>query len=112
MTATLRPDFQGPHFGLAALSVILATLLAAGCFNDGFTNSGTIGGGGRFALVIEPARTSIEGTHFLVDTATGDLWRLDENADVAQRWLRISDAPADVTELDQPHFAAGGPRED
>ena len=84
------------------LLLLLAVVMGVGgCFNDGFTNSGSIGGGGRFALVIEPGRTSVDGTHFLLDTATGDLWRL---ASDGTSWVRLSEGPTDVTELTVPHL--------
>lgn len=84
----------------AALALLLAI---AGCFNGGgFHNQGVVGGGGRFALVIEPGRTPIDGTHFLLDTATGDLWRLASNGPDSLQWLRLSTGPEDAVELQLP----------
>jgi hypothetical protein len=79
------------------LCVVCLTVVA--CNNDNISNEGVIGGGGRFALVVEPARTSIDGTHFLVDTATGALWVLKTDDAGRSQWTRIADAPRDVQPL-------------
>jgi hypothetical protein len=81
------------------LVVLAACLCATACNNDNISNDGVIGGGGRFALVIEPARTAIDGTHFLVDTATGDLWMLKADGSGHGQWSRVADAPQDVKPL-------------
>ncbi len=52
-------------------------------------------------LVIEPNRTDLAGTHFLVDTMNGDLWRLDASASTA-RWIRTADGPDDLADFALP----------
>ena len=79
--------------------VLAACLVTAACNNDNFSNSGLISAGARFALVIEPARTSIDGTHFLLDTATGDTWTLKSGDGGAERWVRVAEGPSDVKPL-------------
>jgi len=89
------------HAALAS-GVIVGLGLAAGsgCLNDAVhTFHGWSGGAGRFALVIEPARTAIEGTHFLLDTATGDVWRMESDDGRRGGWVRLGDAPADARPL-------------
>ena len=84
-------------FSLRALAG-LASLGAVGCWN-GSHNETLVEAGGRFALEIETGRSDLVGTHFLVDTATGDLWRLDTRGGGAPIWVRIADGPPDA----QPH---------
>jgi hypothetical protein len=81
----------------------LGFALGAGCANGAFHNYRARinqGGAGRFALVIEADRTPIEGTHFLLDTATGDVWRMDSSDGRRGSWLRLGDAPEDVRDLE------------
>jgi hypothetical protein len=89
-------------------SIVLAglALAGAGCFNDAFRGHEfqASGGSDRFALLIEPDRTLVEGTHFLVDRATGDVWRLDVAGRTRGTWVRLADGPADAAEL-PPHPA-------
>jgi hypothetical protein len=81
--------------GLAAFA-----LAGAGCFNDAFRGHEFIDTGSeRFELVIEPDRTLVDGTHFLIDRATGDLWRLDVSSRTKGTWVRLADGPSDVSEL-------------
>ena len=78
-------------------------LLLAGssCFNDAFRGPEYQGdlGTTRFALVIEADRTAIDGSHFLVDRATGDLWVLDARPGSLGGWLRLAEGPADAKPL-------------
>lgn len=85
-----------------AVPALFALLGGAGCFNDAFRGDEVNGAGGalRFELLIEPNRTLVEGTHFLVDRATGDLWRLEATGRAAGTWVRLADGPSDVAELD------------
>jgi hypothetical protein len=75
-----------------------------GCFSDHSRNQDFDGAYGtdRFELVIEPDRTLVDGTHFLVDRATGDLWRLDVPDRTKGTWVRLATAPADAVELVPP----------
>jgi hypothetical protein len=77
----------------------IASLAIAGCWN-GSHNETFVDPGGRFALEIETGRTDVVGTHFLVDTITGDLWRLDTRRSAAPIWVRIADGPADAETLE------------
>lgn len=79
----------------------IAPLLATGCFNDAFSTVKHEGsdGPGRFSLVIEPARTDVDGSHFLLDTATGDVWRLETRDGETGEWVRVGEAPRDVRSL-------------
>lgn len=81
--------------GLAAM-----LLASTGCFNGGQVTYEDGGPRGRFELVIEADRTAIEGSHFLLDTATGDVWRMESDDGRAGAWVRLGDAPDDVAELE------------
>jgi len=83
-------------------SIVLACLAfaGAGCFNDAFRGHEFIGtGSDRFELVIEPDRTLVDGTHFLVDRATGDLWRLDVTGRTEGAWVRLASGPSDAADI-------------
>jgi hypothetical protein len=84
-----------------ALAASVVALAAAGCFNDAFRGHDFRDGVGsdRFELVIEADRTLVDGTHFLVDRATGDLWRLELSDGETGAWVRLADGPADAAEL-------------
>ena len=90
-----------PLLGGALAGIALAA--GSGCFNGSlhdyhdFTPDHEIG---RFELVIEPGRTSVDGTHFLLDTATGDVWRMDSPDGREGEWVRLGDAPEDAQELE------------
>jgi hypothetical protein len=91
-----------PRARIALATTALALALAgAGCFNDAFRGHDFHDGVGtdRFELVVEPGRTQVDGTHFLVDRATGDLWRLDVSDGTAGTWVRLADGPADAAPL-------------
>ena len=60
------------------------------------------GGGNRFRLVIEPNRTDIDATHFLVDALTGDVWRLDAAQGTSGDWVRLASGPEDAAEIPTP----------
>ena len=82
--------------------LVAVLLLGGGCFNDAFRGHEVNGADAamRFELLIEPDRTLVEGTHFLVDRATGDVWRLDVAGRSAGTWVRLADGPSDVAEID------------
>ena len=56
-------------------------------------------------LVIEPNRTDLAATHFLIDTMNGDLWRLDTTVSPSQ-WVRSAEGPDDLAELELPEVNA------
>lgn len=87
---------------LIGIGAAVAAGIAIGCFNGSFNQDRrTQGGGGRLALVIEPLRTDVDGSHFLLDAATGDLWRLQLSGG-SGAWVRVADGPADLQELEPP----------
>ena len=75
----------------------------AGCMNGSMHNyKAKIGAGsGRFAMVIEADRTAIQGSHFLLDTATGDVWRMDSGDGRTGNWLPLGAGPEDVRSLEE-----------
>ena len=88
---------------LRACAVLAALVFfGAGCFNDAFRGHDFRGGVGadRFELVIEPDRTLVDGTHFLVDRATGDVWLLDVSNRREGEWVRLASGPTDAAELE------------
>jgi len=89
----------GRHATALCACIALATLPVVGCDNGSY-NSTQVAPGGRFALEIETGRSDVVGTHFLVDTITGDLWRLDTRGAGTPIWVRIADGPADAEALD------------
>ena len=100
---------------LVAASIWLPA--GSGCFNDWLRDQEIVEPGSeRFELRIEADRTDFEGTHFLVDRATGDLWRLEGGRGAPARWVRMADGPSDVRPLESDEAtggdgerAAGGP---
>ncbi len=91
----MRPT---PFPTLAALAALAS--LSSGCFNDAFQTNKGLEGPVRFDVLIEPDRTLVDGTHFLVDRATGDLWRLDVRDRRTGVWVRLADGPGDAAALD------------
>jgi hypothetical protein len=88
----------------AGLVLLLVTwLFATGCYSRSHNNV-VSAPGQRFQLVVEAGRTDVQGTHFLLDAATGDLWRLDAERPGPERWVRVSDGPADAAEIAPPRF--------
>jgi len=79
-----------------ALAAIAGTALIAACNNDNLVNRGVIAAGARFQLIAEqqpgPAR-------LLLDSATGDLWRLENEAATGARWVRVASGPEDAKVL-------------
>jgi hypothetical protein len=88
-----------------AWGALLGLGLAAGtgCFNDAFRGPEFNGelGATRFELVIESDRTTVDGSHFLVDRATGDLWVLDARPGSTGGWQQIAQGPADAKPLSE-----------
>jgi hypothetical protein len=78
------------------------------CFNGPGRTTSITGGSNRLMLVIEPNRTDLAGTHFLIDTMNGDLWRLDPGA-TPPRWIRSANGPDDLAELELPDVHATDP---
>ena len=86
----------------AALALAFAT--GAGCMNGAMHNYKARvneDAGGRFALVIEANRTTVDGSHFLLDTVTGDVWRMDSSDGRQGSWVRLGDGPADARPLEE-----------
>lgn len=85
-----------------SLVATVLCLAATACFNGGRGETNVVyGGSNRLMLVIEPNRTDTGGTHLLIDTMNGDLWRLDANS-AAARWVRLADGPEDLAEVEMP----------
>ncbi len=80
------------------------------CFNGPGESTTVHGGSNRLMLVVEPNRTDLAGTHFLIDTMNGDLWRLDASLTPA-RWVRSAEGPDDLAVFDfsVPKLTAGQP---
>ncbi len=100
---------------LASILVAALALPAAGCFNDAFRGHEfeNASGTDRFSLVIEADRTDVDATHFLVDRATGDLWRLDLSGRTEGSWVRLASAPEDAAELElHPALEDDAPEDD
>lgn len=77
---------------------VLALSFPLGCWNGSHIVQNGVQSAGRFELTVEPSRTDVQGTHFLVDSATGDMWHLErEGARFA--WTRLADAPEDAADL-------------
>ncbi|HKJ25526.1 MAG TPA: hypothetical protein VKB65_11925 [Myxococcota bacterium] len=93
----------------AVLAIAFAA--GAGCMNGALHNYKARvneSPSGRFALVIEANRTAIDGSHFLIDTATGDVWRMDSSDGRSGAWVRLGAGPADARDLgveDEPDDA-------
>lgn len=85
-----------PTRTVTALALVLALGGLAACNNNN-TNVPP-SSMGRFQLVLGPV------DYFLVDTATGDVWKADESTDPAS-WARYANGPTEFRALD----AAGIP---
>lgn len=80
----------------------IAFAVGGGCMNGALHNYKARvnqSPGGRFTLVIEAGRTAIDGSHFLLDTATGDVWRLDSRDGESGSWVRLGAGPEDARDL-------------
>jgi hypothetical protein len=89
------------HRTLHHLNLGLAAGLTAaslGCDN-GLHHNTLVPPGNRFELVIEANRTSVDASHFLLDTSTGDTWRLSGNRGEFE-WVPLAPRPANVQPLD------------
>jgi len=78
--------------------LLVVALALSGCWNGSHNEVHKMTGGERFRLTVEPSRTDVAGTHFLVDSATGDLWRLEQSGG-SVAWARLADAPPDAADL-------------
>ncbi len=88
-------------------------LAVPGCFN---VNDHAISIEGnalmRFALIIETERSDVDASHYLLDQATGDVWRFDPTNRGEGRWLRMAEAPEDVRPLPTPVLEQPGEEDD
>ncbi len=82
---------MNPIRTLAAVALALTLGGLAACNNNN-TNAPP-SSMGRFQLVLGPV------DYFLVDTATGDVWKVDETTDPAS-WARYANGPAEIRALD------------
>jgi len=89
------------------VSLVLGT---TACFNGPGASTTIHGGSNRLMLVVEPSRTDLAGTHFLIDTINGDLWRLDASANPAH-WVRAAQGPADLADFEVPGASAPADQE-
>jgi hypothetical protein len=89
-----------------AMCAALLWLGPTACFNGPGRTTVVNGGSNRLMLVIEPNRTDLAGTHFLIDTMNGDLWRLDA-AQSPPRWVRSVVGPTDLADFDVPEVNPG-----
>ncbi len=89
---------RGRIFTLCVAALCLGT---TACFNGPGTTTTVNGGSNRLMLVIEPNRTDLAATHFLIDTMNGDLWRLDTTVSPSH-WVRSAEGPDDLAELELP----------
>lgn len=83
---------------LLTAALLAVALSLPSCWNGSYNVNAAQKASGRFLLTIEPSRTDVDGTHFLVDSANGDLWRL-EGRGAAGEWVRLADAPEDAADL-------------
>ena len=96
---------HGPSARALPAGCLALALLLPACWNGAFQTNKIEGRGGgdqRFQLAVEPGRTDIDATHFLVDTATGDVWRLDPTGAHQGAWVRLADGPEDAEVLTKP----------
>ncbi len=89
------------------LALLAAGTASLACFNDGGDDVYIKGGTARLALVIEADRSDVDATHFLLDTATGDLWCLEAGGQGPGRWRRLAEGPADLRELELDDLLPG-----
>ena len=83
---------------VASFMFLAAILSASGCDNGPHHNN-LVAPGNRFELVIESDRTSVEASHFLVDTLTGDTWLLTGKRGSFE-WVRMAVPPEDIQQVD------------
>lgn len=97
---TLHAPRPWKHVSLIALSSGALLCLPA-CWNGAFqTNTDkSKGGNPRFELVVEPKRSDVDASHFLVDSTTGDTWFMEKTGAKAGRWVRLAEGPADAAAL-------------
>jgi hypothetical protein len=99
---------------LASIFATAALLSLGGlaCFNVN-DHATSIEGTGlmRFALIIETERSDVDASHYLLDQATGDVWRFDPIDRGEGRWLRMAAAPEDVRPLPKPVLEKPGEEE-
>jgi hypothetical protein len=84
------------------LAFVLAVLFLPACWNGSYNEQSSLAGSGRFQLTVEPSRTDVQGSHFLTDSATGDIWHLQREGG-SFAWTRVADAPEDAADL-QPEI--------
>lgn len=92
---------------ITGAAAVVALALGAGCFNG--SRNVEVAGESRLELIVESDRTDVDATHFLLDAATGDLWRLEVGGGAEARWVRLASGPDDLQELEPEAAPAGTP---
>ncbi len=88
-------------------------LAVLGCFNVN-DHATSIEGTAlmRFALIIETERSDVDASHYLLDQATGDVWRFDPMNRGEGTWVRMAEAPEDIRPLPKPVLEEAGEEDD
>jgi hypothetical protein len=86
---------KGIRTSIVAGVLVAIAVLASACWESRSRN--TVVAGGRFQL--EAAAASDLGPQLLLDSATGDLWKLEERSD-GRSWVLLARGPEDLRDLD------------
>lgn len=96
-----EPRVRAQWARIPVITLAAAALLGLpACWNGAFQSNvdKSKGGKPRFELVVEPKRSDVDASHFLVDSTTGDTWLLETTGAKAGRWVRLADGPADAAD--------------
>jgi hypothetical protein len=86
---------KGVRKSILTAALVALCLLASACWESRSRN--TVVAGGRFHVVA--AAASDLGAQLLVDSATGDLWKLEQGND-GSAWVLLARGPEDHRDLD------------